>query len=155
MKLEGMAYKYTFEFEDTSGMSYDDDELQEDFNGVVLNIQGKDFLITEVNDNSGTLDRMTLIAGDTTASFVQDVPQTIDGVTIQVVDITTGNDEECGFTVGGVQHWVDVGTSKEVTANGQTMTIGVISTKAPNTKDSDTDICELSVCWLRRSGRKN
>ena len=142
LMLEDMAYTYKLMID---AMSFDADNEQEDFNGVVIQIQGKDYLITEVSEKDDMIDKMTLIAGDTTASFVQDVPQTIDGVTIQVVDITTGNDEECGFIVGGVQHWVDVGTNTEVTVDGESVTIGVISIKAPNTKDSDTDICELSI----------
>jgi len=131
------AYTYTLLLD--SGVDVADSA---DMEGNKLVIQGNTYTITQASaDTAGTgVDKLTLVAGDSTVWLVQDQPYTVGGHTVTVVDVNNAEDK-CGINVDGVTQWVDDGSTEEF----GDLSVGVLSVIAVNTKDYDADTCELSL----------
>ena len=112
-----------------------------DMEGNQLVLQGNTYTITQASpDATLGVDKLTLVAGDSTVWLVQDQPYTVGGHTVTVVDVNNGEDM-CGINVDGVTQWVDEGDTEDF----GDLSVGVLEVIAVNTKDYDADTCELSL----------
>ncbi len=135
-------YNYVLDFD--SDVEYDGDDTS-DFEGTTINIQGKDYTITDVTyDTDNSIKKMKLMAGDAVMWMSQDetVTKTIDGVEheITMLDVTE-NENSCGFKVDGTTVWVDVDDTESVGG----VTLGVTDAKAVHNVNYDSDICKVYI----------
>jgi hypothetical protein len=139
LHLAKNADVYTYTLLLDSGVDVDN---AADMEGNTLDIQGNTYTITDARaDTSGTgVDKLTVVAGDSTLWLVQDQPYTIGSHTVTVVDVDSG-ETKCGVNVDGVTIWIDDGTTEEF----GDMSVGVLDVVAVYTKDYDADTCELSL----------
>jgi hypothetical protein len=139
LKLVEKADVYTYTLLLDSGVDVDNSA---DLIGNKLYMQGNIYTITEANaDTAGTgVDKLTIVAGDTTIWLQQDQPYSVGSHTITVLSVNQDGDM-CGLNVDGVTSWVDVDS---VETFGD-LSIAVLSAVAVHTKDYDQDSCELSI----------
>ena len=137
------VYSYTLEFDQT--VDYNEDDVTGDLVGTTLDIQGNTYTVTEASlDGTDALDKLKLVAGDSTLWLVQDQPYTVGSHTVTVVDVAeaTGDDDaSCGINVDGTTVWVDKDSTEEIAG----LSVGVLDVKAVHSKDFDQDTCELSL----------
>ncbi|MBI4150635.1 S-layer protein [Candidatus Woesearchaeota archaeon] len=141
-------YNFTLDFDEN--VDYDNTSsttIDADFNTAKLSILGKEYTITDVNPVSSAntnIDKITMLAGDTTRWLTQDEPLTreISGGkhTFVLVDVNE-NEDKCGISVDGTIQWVDVGSTKTVTG----IQIGVTDAITVHSAGKDTDVCEVNL----------
>jgi hypothetical protein len=132
-------YNYTLRFD--SGMTFATAAASTDLEGNTLDIQGKTYTITEAGvDGTGILNKVKLVAGDSTVWLVQDQPYTVGKHTVTVVDVDTDS-TKCGINVDGVTKWVDVSTTEDF----GDLSVGVLEAVAVNNKDYNADTCEVTL----------
>ncbi len=138
-------YNYTVRFDgevdfDTTNAA----EVEEDFQGASIELQGQKFTITGAKATSGKLTELRMQAGDTLLWLSQDqiIEKTVNGFThmIKVVDVTN-NENSCGVNVDGDIAWIDVNSDE--TING--LTVSVLGAKAVHAELQDTDICQVNI----------
>jgi S-layer protein (TIGR01564 family) len=105
-----VVYEYTLQFD--TAVSFASAAVSTDLEGNTIDIQGNTYTITEASVASGVLDKLVLVAGDSTVWLTQDQPYTVGGHTVTVVDVNNDADK-CGVNVDGVTKWVDKGTTEE------------------------------------------
>jgi hypothetical protein len=138
-------YNYTLKFnEDVDFDSTSTTTATEDFQSTKVNMLGKTYTVTDAHISSGAIDKMTLLAGDTTRWMTQDEPldREIGGAkhTFTLVDVNEGEDK-CGVSVDGTVQWIDKGQTK--TING--IQIGVTDAITVHSAGKDTDVCEVNL----------
>ncbi|MBW3014838.1 hypothetical protein KY330_00285 [Candidatus Woesearchaeota archaeon] len=138
-------YRYRLDFdtavEYSSSSTY---SYADDLESTKIEIMGQVYTITDASFSGATLNKLTLLAGETVMWLTQDVKitRTLAGVEheIYVVDVSE-NEDACGVNVDGTTVWVDVDSTE--TVNG--VEIGVTDAKAIHTATQDTDVCEVNV----------
>ncbi len=111
-----------------------------DLENTVLNILGRDWTIVDAsmsNSSYGTVDQLTLLAGDVTATLVQG--STKGGVTIIDVD---ESETKCIIEYGGSTYQIDKGTTKTM-ADGTI--IGITDVTAVHETGAGQDMCEVNI----------
>jgi len=139
------VYTYTLEFDDA--VEFDDTDsasVAEDLESTTLEFQGQKYTITDVEDDAGDIDKLTMMAGESVLWISQDqtVTKEIDGVehTITMVDVSE-NEDKCGFEVDGSSIWIDLDETQTVSG----VTLGVTEATAVHNKDYDADICKVFI----------
>jgi hypothetical protein len=134
---------YTYELEFDQALEWDTaDAVSDDWVGVMLEIQGKPYTITDIAEGTtDVIDEITLVAGDSTVWLVQDQPYTVGSHTVTVVDVSDSDPLSCGVNVDGTTAWIDKDSTREISG----MSVGVLDVKAVHSKDYDQDTCELSI----------
>ncbi len=141
--VDSPLYTYTLEFNDY--VSFDPDEVNDEFEGSTIKIQGNTYTITEAGvDGNDELDELTLMAGETVRWMQQDQPLTVGDNTIMIVNVDE-NGFKCGVEVDGVMRWVDVGSTETFGSGDDAITIGVLDAVTVHSKDYDQDTCEISI----------
>ena len=131
-----------WDYDNTSATTID-----ADFNTAKISMLGKEYTITNVKAVSSTnsnLDKITLLAGDTTRWMTQDEPLTREiagGKHTFVLADVNEDENKCGISVDGTIQWVDVGQTK--TVNG--IQIGVTDAIVVHSAGKDTDVCEVNL----------
>ena len=111
-----------------------------DLENNVLSVLGRDWTITDVstgNTSYGTVDKLTLLAGDVLSTILQG--STVGGVT--VVDVDEG-ESKCVIEYAGKTYIVDKGQTK--TMDDGTI-IGVTDVTAIHEAGAGQDMCELAI----------
>ncbi len=141
-------YNYTIDFNDD--VDYDNTSattVNADFETAKISILGKEYTITEtkfVSTTNTAIDKITMLAGDTTRWMSQDEPLTreISGGSHTFVLVDVNEDEDkCGISVDGTIQWIDVGQTK--TVNG--IQLGVTDAIVVHSAGKDTDVCEVNL----------
>ncbi len=141
-------YNFTLDFDED--VDYDNTSLatvDDDFNTAKLSILGKEYTITDVNGVSSAnlnIDKITMLAGDTTRWLTQDEPLTREiagGKHTFVLADVNENEDKCGISVDGTIQWVDVGSTKSVGG----IQIGVTDAITVHSAGKDTDVCEVNL----------
>lgn len=142
------VYKYELEFDED--LDYDNassSTAAADLENVKISIQGNVYTITDVklDADNGVINKMTLLAGETTLWMEEGVSYTksIGGVDHVVVlqDVSESGDDKCGITVDGTLAWIDVGSTK--TVNG--VEIGVTDAITVHSEAQTSDVCEANL----------
>lgn len=141
-------YNYTLDFDEDWDYSNDSaSEVNDDFETAKISLLGKEYTFTEVTTVSGTnkaIDKITLLAGDTTRWMTEAEPLTreIAGAKHTFVLTDVNEDEtKCGISVDGTIQWVDVGSTK--TVNG--IQIGATDAIVTHSAGKDVDVCEVNL----------
>ncbi len=111
-----------------------------DIENTVLNILGRDWTIVDASFNQtsyGTVDKLTLLAGDVTATLTQG--STKGGVTIVDVD---ESESKCIIEYGGKTYQIDKGQTK--TMSDGTI-IGITDVTAVHETGAGQDMCEVNI----------
>lgn len=141
-------YNYTLDLDED--WDYDNTSattINDDFETAKLNILGKDYTFTEVTRVSSTasnIDKITVLAGDTTRWMTEAEPLTreINGASHTFVLTDVNEDEtKCGISVDGTIQWIDVGSTK--TVNG--IQIGATDAIVTHSAGKDVDVCEVNL----------
>ncbi|MEM3374081.1 MAG: S-layer protein [Candidatus Woesearchaeota archaeon] len=139
-KKSSTFYRYSLDFDTPNKLSTSN--TADDLKGNSLVIQGKTYTISEVSfDSANKVQKMKLLAGDSSVWLTQDQPYTLGEHTITVVSVEDSSNPACGVNVDGVTKWIDPGTTEEF--NG--LKVGLLNAKAVRSKDYDRDVCELSL----------
>ncbi|MDD5133694.1 MAG: hypothetical protein PHD81_00930 [Candidatus Nanoarchaeia archaeon] len=131
-----MAWNYTADIVGSKVKIKDENDIE----NTVLSILGRDYTIVDAttsNTSYGTLDKLTLLAGDVTATLVQGSTQA--GVTIVDVDEA---ETKCVIEYQGKSYVVNKGEIK--TMSDGTL-IGISDVTAIHESGAGSDMCEVSI----------
>ncbi len=129
------TWNYTIKFTGSAMKIKDAADLESN----VLSMLGRDWTITDVSTNTsyGTIDKMTLLAGDVLSSIVQG--STVGGVTVVDVDEAS---TKCVIEYAGKTYILDKGQTK--TMDDGTI-VGVTDVTAIHAAGAASDMCELAI----------
>jgi hypothetical protein len=146
LKFDKSDVVYTYNLEFKSDLEFDDDSSDPDLEQTQIEIQGKEYTITDVDIASAgdAIDKMKLMAGNTAVWLEEQetITKEVDGVeyTIKMVDIDNLG-TKCQLQIDDTTDWIDVDDTE--TFGG--LTIGVTDAIPVNNENSDGDTCQIFI----------
>lgn len=142
LAFEDKLYEYILDFEDP--VEFTVGKASNDLESTTIVIQGQKYTITNVNEDSGHIEKMVLSGGNTAQWMIEgeEITKEAGGSnhTVKMLDVTTSSDA-CGLEIDGKAKWIDENDNIEV----NNMTVAVLEAKSVHSKTYDSDVCRISL----------